>query len=223
MVSIISSLIALTSLILSFGVYIYNQDREKRKIIVEALAILYKWLSLRNEENFDNHSIFEAYISLKIMLLSSKDIYKFEKISEKFSGIVKNKISDFSNEYDKSKKIALMQKATNDELSKYIGSFIKEEKPIFRLLLLFLFVNSVNHLFNNKNFDSNELKDIQYYTTYQFNYFLDFYERNNSDGYRKLLDEAVMAIISDMKNPFFRLCKCNCKEWFGKHFGNKSK
>ena len=71
------------------------------------------------------------------------------------------------------------------------------------------------HLFNNRNFDSNDLIEIQYYITYQFNYFLDFYERNNSDGYRKLLDEAVMAIISDMKNPIFF-----CKKGISRNLGD---
>lgn len=226
LISIISALIALTSLILNFGVYIYNQDREKRKIIVESLAILYRWLTTREEDSSDGYPVYEAYLSLKVMLLTSKDVLEFDKISKDFFAKIRERVTILNKAYSDDSFGALTTNVHTDELAQFVSNYIKFLIPVHRLLLLFLFVNSVSHLFNKKSFKSKNLEALQRYFSYRLSYFLGPLNQGNDNSYTKLLDQALISIISDMENPFLRLfnyCKDYCKKWFGKYFGNTSK
>ncbi len=226
MISIISALIALTSLILNFGVYIYNQDREKRKIIVESLTILYRWLTTREEDSSDGYLVYEAYLSLKVMLLTSKDVDEFDKISKDFYAKIQERVASLSSAYSDDRCRALTTNVHTDELAQFVSNYIRFLIPIHRLLLLFLFVNCVSYLFNKESFKLDNQEALQRYFSYRLSYFLGPLNQGNYNSYTKLLDQALISIISDMKNPFLRLfnyCKGYCKKMFGKYFGNTSK
>ena len=227
-VSIIAVIVSVASFTIAIGGYFYNQDREKRKIIVDSLAILYRWLITKEEVSSDGYQVYEAYVSLKVMLLSSKDIDEFDKISKDFYAKIGERITILSNEYSEDKLRAFTTNQHTDELAQFVSDYIKLLIPVHRLLLLFLFVNCVSHLFNN-NKEKAELEDkkeLQRFFSYKLSYFLGPINQGNDNSYTKLLDQAVISIISDMKNPFLRLfncCKGSCKKWIDKFLSDKNK